>query len=190
MKAVSVTSPGSPFLYRVGYLLAACLIVLPLSDVSLGILPLDFASIRWRVGAIGLVTGAALLPVLGLFLAMAIAHLARHPVRQYLLATIAGLAGVALVVVLGFFVLDTLQLRNDVNPQRLKLYDRATIKGALSQVLLAVTLLWMAAGSLRASLAARRAERERQKTADPVVMRAGTADVKRLSSAPAMAESK
>lgn len=164
---------GYAFLYRVGYVVALALIVMPLSDIMLGILPMQFGSMRWRVGATGLFTGAALLPICGLLLALTISHVRSQRLMQYFLATCAGIAGLALLAIVGFFVLDTLQLRNDVNPQRTKLYDRATIKGVISQLLLVVSLIWMCLGSLRASLAARRTERARAKSQERVVMRAG-----------------
>ncbi len=151
------------FLYRVGYLLAVTMIVLPLSDIALGLLPLQPESMRWRAGATGLIIGASLLPVSGLFLALVISHLRHQRALQYVLAILAGVGALALIGAAGLFLLDTLQVRNEVNPQQVKLYDRATVRSLLCQLLLVGVLLWMCVGSLRVSIAASRTERARKK---------------------------
>lgn len=160
----------SAFIGRAAYALALVMVVMPLSDIALGLAPLQFGSIRWRVGATGLVTGALLLPVTGLFLALTAAHFLQHRRTQFLLTAIAGIGAIAMLVALVFFTLDTLQLRNDVNPARWKMYDRAAIKGIVSQILLVLLLGLMSIGGWRASRAVGRANRTNQNRTEPVVV--------------------
>lgn len=100
-------------LYPVG----ALLIIAAVSEPLLQIWPFRPGELRWRFGAVGLMSGAVLGTLFGLVWIMAVAAILDHR-RTLRAAAVVSLAGaVVLVVVAGLFSLDFLQLRSSVNPE-------------------------------------------------------------------------
>ena len=145
------------------YPLAAVLIILPLADIAIGLIPPRFHELQWRVGAIGLVSGAMLFPLLGFFLATVAAHVLEHRWAQRLLAALYAILGLLFLILVVLFALDAIQIRKDINPQHLTKYDLAAAKGVLMQVLLALMLLTLSVVSFRQSRAAHRRQQRAQR---------------------------
>ncbi len=164
------------FAARVAYALATLLLVLPLADITLGFFPLQFDNLRWRVGVTGMTTGALLLPITGLFLALVTAHVQDHRRVQLVLTALTAIGALLLFAAAAMFALDTIQLRGDIPQAGRHLYDRAAGKGVLSQLLTAAVLLFVAISSFRAVQAAARLARERQPEVKvgPIMGRPGT----------------
>ena len=104
-----------PFLKAL-YPVGALLIVGAVSEPLLQIWPLRPGELRWRFGAVGLMTGAVLGVMFGLVWVMAVAAMLDH--RKTLRATSVVCMAMALVLTLvaAAFSLDFLQVRNSVNP--------------------------------------------------------------------------
>lgn len=122
------------------YVVAAMLVLLPLAELFVSIWPLQPGVVRWRFGAVGLLSGALLVPILGIVLAYALAVLLEHRMMQRIIALLSGLVAVALVAAAAGFVLDALQMRVEVRPQAHRSFDMASVLG-LGKMLLAMVAL-------------------------------------------------
>src|SRR5215813_3830534 len=88
------------------YLTALVLIGVPLLDVTTQILPVRLHDVRWRFGTFGLVSGALLIPLLGLLIALFASVLLDHRRLQRVIGTLSLIAGVATIAFVGVFALD------------------------------------------------------------------------------------
>lgn len=109
------------------YLIAALLILFPLLDTALSVLPPRLGEVSWRFGAAGLFSRALMTPLLGFLLAYAVALLLE---QRRVLRAFSVLNAVLAVVLLGattLFILDAVQMRAQVNPQAKTAFDVATL---------------------------------------------------------------
>jgi hypothetical protein len=120
------------FLISLCYPLALVLVILPLSDTLIGLIQPRVGDMQWRVGAVGLVSGAMVMPLVGCFIALVAAHLLNHVWRRRLIASACGLAGILFVVTFVLFALDLVQIRREIAPQALRPYDVAAVKGLIT----------------------------------------------------------
>jgi len=131
------------------YLVAFALTLIPPVDALTQVLPFRFSDPHWRFGAFGLVSNALMFSLTGLlvvFLATTIFEHAR-------LRRILGFVTAAAVFVLGaawiVFLLDALQVRNDVKPVAVFAFKVAGTTAALKSVLAMVMLASLAVASFR-----------------------------------------
>lgn len=143
------------FAARAAYALSTLLILLPLADIALGFFPLQPSSLRWRIGVIGLSIGALLMPLIGLFIALVTAHLQGHRRFQTVLGALTVVLAIVLLSASLLFTLDTLQLRKEIAEGVRHVYDRAAIKGVISQLFLVSVLMFVGISSLRTTRATR-----------------------------------
>lgn len=139
----------SRFLIATGYLLALLLLLLPLLEPVVALLPLQPSQIRWRLQAFGALSQALVLPQLGGVIALGTAVLLgqRRVVR---VLAIAALALAALLVVASvLFVLDLLQYRDAVGTGLREYYETAGVIYLSAYVLSAGFLLWVGAVAWR-----------------------------------------
>jgi hypothetical protein len=139
------------------YVVASILILFPLLEIGA---QLDWsaspATINWRTGTVGLLTGALVTPVFGLMVAVVAAHFFQHRLTARVLTAVAGVGALALVLVLGGFLLDSVQLRPSVAEAMRRPFTMAVLKASLNLILSIGALVTIAVGSYRASKAARR----------------------------------
>ena len=103
------------WLTSAGYLLAAYLILVPLTETALAVVPVGLGDPTWRFGAVGLFSRALMTPLLGVMIALAIALALAHRRAMQTLSGLCALGGVVLLVALPFFLLDGARMR-DVLP--------------------------------------------------------------------------
>jgi cytochrome c biogenesis factor len=103
-------------LARAGYLLAAALVIIPIIDSTVPLLPLRLGDERWRWGVVGQFSNVMLVPLVGLFLAMALAQFTDARRLKRILGIIAGILALALAVMSVSFVLDYFQVRTLAKP--------------------------------------------------------------------------
>ena len=148
------------------YPLAIVLVVLPLADVMIGLIPPRFGQMQWRVGATGLVSGAMLFPLVGFVAATASAHLLGHRWTQRVLAALSVVVGLGFLVALVLFAFDVIQIRRNIPAQNQRAYDLAAAKGFITQAMLAGMFFALGVVSFRYSrLAAKRAARAKRSDA-------------------------
>ena len=98
------------------YVVGASLVAVPAFDALMQIAPFHPFDPRWRFGAVGLLSGALLLPEVGLLIAVGIAISSEDTVTQRGLRALSWV-GVALVAIsLALFVSDATETRVTVRP--------------------------------------------------------------------------
>lgn len=144
------------------YFVAVLMILLPPLDVILSLQQYAWASARWRFGAVGLVSGAMLLPITGLLLASLTAVTAGQRLMHRIVLLAVAVLALGLVLTMVLFGLDAIQVRREANPEVLRLFDIAVVKTLLMQAMQIVAVGLIARSALRAGRSlgsARSAER-------------------------------
>lgn len=159
----------SRYLIATGYWLAVLLLVLPLLERVVPLLPVQPLSLRWRVQALGSLSQTLLLPLLGVALAVGTAALLqqRRIVRTLALFAYAGallLAGVAVL-----FALDVVQYQTAIGRDLEKYYRAAALTYLTCYFLGIAFLFWLGAVSWRAARRSRRVGAPRRPMAEPLV---------------------
>lgn len=104
-----------PFLKAL-YPIGALLVLASVSEPALQIWPFRVGELRWRFGAVGLMSGAVLGVAFGLVWIMAVAALLDHRRTLRAASVVCMAMAVALSAVAVLFGLDFLQVRSSVNP--------------------------------------------------------------------------
>jgi hypothetical protein len=104
-------------LARAGYLLAAILVIIPIVDGTMQVLPFRFGEERWRFGAVGSFSNLMLVPLLGFLLAITVATLTDARRTKRVIGTICGILAFFIAAASVLFILDYFQVRTIVTPQ-------------------------------------------------------------------------
>jgi hypothetical protein len=123
------------------YFVAFSLVSIPLLDTALSVWPLRIGEVAWRFGVAGLFSRAIMTPALGLFIAFATALFLDHRRLLQVFSVLNALAASLVVLGLGLFVLDAVQLRVQVNPQMKTAFDISTMV-ALGKLTLSIALMF------------------------------------------------
>jgi len=133
------------------YFVAFLLVATPVMDFVTSIIPLRTSDIEWRFASVGLLSGFLLTPLLGLALAIGVAHIAMHRRFQRVLAVL-NLTVTAFFVVLSlFFLLDIFQLRSAVEPEAAEAFASAASKAVIKHASFIVALGMLGWGGFRVS---------------------------------------
>ncbi len=127
---------------RPGLYFAVLLIVLPAVDFTTNVWPLRFGDVQWRFGAIGLLAGFTLTPLLGIFGALLAASLLELTAVQRVIAFLSVALAAILVLALPLFVLDWLQMRASAPPEAVGPMDVGSIKAMFKHLAVAASLIW------------------------------------------------
>lgn len=128
------------------YVVAALLVVIPITDTMARVWPLRPGQTSWRFGAVGMASRALMTPLLGLLLATGVAWLRRHRLALRALAVLCVLGALAVGAATGVFVLDSMQMRDQVRAESLQAFDFSTVP-ALAKLIVGVpTLLTLGMG--------------------------------------------
>lgn len=152
------------------YAIAFLLILFPLLDTALSVLPPRFGEVAWRFGATGLFSRALMTPLLGLLLAFAVALLREQRKMQRAVAIVSALVAVVVIGAMGMFVLDAVQMRSQVRPQAKTAFDIASLV-ALGKFMLG--LLILVAFTISGWKASRREAAARVRTKEKIEVPAG-----------------
>lgn len=136
-------------LARAGYLLAALLVVLPLFDAITHIMPFHFDDARWRFQTLGNLSNVTMVPLLGLFVALAFAWWARDPRTR---RSIGALCAVLAIVVAGIaiaFIVNYFGVRAQIPPRLAHVAALASIAAVIKELLAVIVLALFAFAALR-----------------------------------------
>lgn len=133
------------------YVVALTLIVLPLVDLVANVWPFAPAEAAWRYGALGLLSGFLLTPLLGLLMAVLMAAHEGHPIMLRISAWVSLAAAAACLACVLLFALDVLQVRSSVPPEARTTFDIGAAKAELKYLAVAVALVWLWIGGRRAA---------------------------------------
>lgn len=156
------TSKAGP-LISASYCVGTLLIVISALDYAGTVLPADFGDPGWRYGAVGLLSGFTLTPLLGgLLLSLAAAHGGEGRFLRVLgVLHIVGAA--ALLVLIAGFSLDSLQARKDASPEIQNVTEISTLKALIKLVATVVAVAWIGIAGIR----------QARRTAEPAAGNAG-----------------
>ena len=136
------------------YFLLFLLFLWPATDYLTTVWAPRLGEVEWRYGAIGLLTAHLLTPVLAMGLAMVVAFALRHRGALKALSVLSLVGALILIVAMGFFALDVMQLRNVRPPESLPSFQAGALIAELKHftAFIALTLLglggWSTAGRL------------------------------------------
>jgi len=136
------------------YLVSALLISVSLVDYLGNAWPFLPGDVSWRYGVVGMISTFLLSPLLGCLLASAVAAWVPHPPVSRLLGGGMLIVASLLLVALGGFVLDSLQVRSAAAPEAQWVTTTSFLLASAKILLAAVALIVLAVGNLRAASAA------------------------------------
>lgn len=113
------------------YFVAFLLVATPAMDFATSIMPTRPSDIEWRFASVGLLSGFLLTPLLGIALAMGVAHFSGHVRFQRVMALLNLTATALFVLLLLFFLLDIFQLRSAVQPEAADAFSSAATKAVI-----------------------------------------------------------
>lgn len=151
----------SPWIVRGLYLFALVLVLSPLMDLTSTAWPMRPADLAWRYGFLGLAAGYLHTPLLGLVLALLVAWWTGGSAALRVLGVGMMAGALVLMLAMGMFMLDVLQMRGLREPE---LQQAVLVGGILQELKYGTACLVLAAlgfGSVRSAAAqsgARRAE--------------------------------
>lgn len=125
---------------RAGYLLSALLVIMPLVDGIMQLLPLRPGDERWRFGAVGSLSNLLLVPLLGLLLAVGVATLTDARRVKRVVGTICAILAIGLGIVSVLFILDYFQVRTGVTPKFQRSIGIATTSALIKNVVSIIIL--------------------------------------------------
>jgi hypothetical protein len=132
------------------YAVAAMLVLFPVADVGTQLgwqaSPL---TLNWRTGVVGLVGSALLTPTFGMVLALVTAHLFGHRWMQSALGVLAAVGAIVLLLVLGLFTLDSIQLGDSLTDEMRFSYWMAVGRAMFQVGFTLVVLITMSVASYR-----------------------------------------
>lgn len=117
------------------YVIAAILIVFPLVDTALALLPLRPGELAWRFGALGLGSQALMTPLLGGLLALVTASVLGHRRALRVVQTVSWFVAVMLVVAIALLSLDAIQMRGSIRPEVRGAFDKASVVALFKYVI-------------------------------------------------------
>jgi hypothetical protein len=142
------------------YLVALLLICTPALDFFSGIQPITLNNIQWRFGAVGLMAGFLLTPLLGIVVAMGVAAYADHGVFQRILAILNITIAMMCLVLLIFFTLDILQLNNQVDAEAVGQFRSAAWKALAKHLGFIIVMGWLGLAGMKISAHTMKASRQ------------------------------
>lgn len=151
------------------YAVAFLFILVPVLEFAGRVWPLQPAAPAWRYGAIGLLTNAGLLPILGLAIAICIALWLEHGRTLRAFGGVALFTSLILLVLTPFFLLDALQLRGSVNPAMKRSFDITSAKALVTFAAMIATLGFLGLTTIRLKLGSSSAKMQRPAASDLVV---------------------
>jgi len=139
------------------YTVAGALVVFPFYEIiANNLLPIQLGNARWRVAAFGLLSASLLLITVGVMIAYWLSNTFEHRRFQLFLGVGACALAALIVLLVGAFGLDVLQLRGGVRPEAMGPFYAATSVAVLRALVCAVAIAGFGVASVRAGLDARR----------------------------------
>ena len=155
-------APLTPQLRRAGYFIAMATIFIQVAEVSLRLWPFRFLSPTWRINLVSSVSSIAPMMLLMAFILVAIAIFVGDRRLSLVFAGIAFLAAFFFLAMSGAFVLDSIQMRNQVRVSVSRAYDVTTLWTLVRVLLCLAGFVMLAMASLRGAMAMRLQQTPRQ----------------------------
>lgn len=131
------------------YCVGAIYCVVPFIETLGALWPPQLDSATWRYGAVGIFLSYVASIPLGLLIATVVARIMGHRVALRIIGAISILLAVLILVVVGAFALDVVQVRTIVRENVKGGFDLASAKAALMGLLVMVASILLAISSFR-----------------------------------------
>lgn len=166
------------------YIAAASLIIFPIFDQLMQLVSTSkLHDARWRYGAAGLLSNLFVLPVVGLMIVFMVSTALEHRLFQRIMAALCALGVLGLVVAMGLFMLDSVQVRSLMRPEAMTSWAVATSTAVVKFCVAIAAIAWFALVGFRNSKASKSPQRS---TAAGLVMGGSKA---KLPASPTASES-
>ena len=133
------------------YIVGLSVFAVPLIDAAAQLWPFGLGSATWRFGAIGLLSNAFIIPVIGLLILLATAVVLEHKRVLSAIGWASAISAVIIPPLIVLFALDAVQTRVDVRPE-IKLSFAVASFTAVGKLLLAMVTLFAFAVTVRKTL--------------------------------------
>ena len=153
-----------------GYLIAALMVVIPIVETALGVLPIRAADVTWRVGALGLMSRSILTPIIAMLGALVLATVLEQRGVQRGISIAAGVLATLILIIAVVFSIDVVQMAATIRPEGKPALKFAATEALVKYVLFTIALLTLARAAWKASATSRSAA-PKAKTAMPMVGR-------------------
>lgn len=152
------------------YYLAVLLVGLSVLDFGATVWPFAPSQIEWRYGAVGILSGYLLTPLLGVMVVLMVSWFSGHRRTTRTAAITSLVVAVILVIAVTGFGLDALEVRRATSEELRRGVEIGAGKAALKLMLAAISLGWLGLAGLRATAGSPSAGR----STSPLVMRPGS----------------
>lgn len=109
------------------YLVAATLVLFPLYDSAVQLIPWNMGSAQWRFGAIGLLSNTLMIVCLGALIAVGVGILANQERSRRILGATSWALAILLLLGIVAFAMDAVQARRQIRADLLTSYQIACI---------------------------------------------------------------
>jgi hypothetical protein len=133
------------------YLTFSLLIIFPLLDAFLTVWPIRAGEVSWRFGAVGIFSRALMTPLFALVLAYAVALALEHRVMQRVISVFAGIGALCMLAASGFFILDAVQMRTQVQEQMKTAFDVASVVALGKITIVAIVAIVLCVAAFRSA---------------------------------------
>jgi chromate transport protein ChrA len=122
------------------YLLAGMLVLVPLVDFVLSVPPAELSSAQWRFGALGMLSGHMLMPVLGIAVALVVSAITKqYSVQRILVLVCLTTAAIMLVLAIAF-LRDMDDARAYVTTDGMPAFSSAATRAIIKLILTSIML--------------------------------------------------
>jgi hypothetical protein len=149
---MTAPAPGSRLGALAGpaYFVGGLCVLVSILDYAGAVWPAAPADVQWRYGAVGLLSGFTLTPLLGSLVLLATAGLARHRGALRGVGATSMVAAIALLVLLAAFGLDAVQVSRDAaSPEQRTVAALGATRAGIKLLATAAALFWLGWAGLR-----------------------------------------
>lgn len=126
------------------YLTAAALVMFPLYDSAVNLVPWTLGSAQWRFGAIGVLSNTLMIVCLGALLAVGAAILSNQLRARRVLGAAAWVLALLLLLAIAAFAMDALQAGRQIRVDLLPAYRSASVTAELKLIVGLLTFALLA----------------------------------------------